>query len=144
MMFLMEDHCNMKPIMKNTAIKEHHLYNKAFTRGKRFVGRYTAVYVLRDYAAEKLKKQHPQHVYVNRLGLSVSKKIGGAVQRNRAKRLLRAGYDSVKDSLYTGYLIVISPRTSVLSAKSTDVASELAVAFAELGIAEHSGEKKKK
>ncbi len=120
--------------MKNLAIKEHHLYNKAFTRGKRFVGKYTAVYVLRDYAAERLKKENPQKLYVNRLGLSVSKKLGGAVRRNRAKRILRAGYDSVKNELKTGYLIVISPRVSALSAKSTDIASELSEAFDALGL----------
>lgn len=123
--------------MKNLAIKEHHLYNKAFTRGKRFVGKYTAVYVLRDYAAERLKKENPQKLYVNRLGLSVSKKLGGAVCRNRAKRILRAGYDSVKNELKTGYLIVISPRVSALSAKSTDVAAELSEAFEALGLKKH-------
>lgn len=120
--------------MKNTAIKEHHLYNKAFSRGKRFVGKYTAVYVLRDFSAERLKNENPQKQYVNRLGLSVSKKLGGAVERNRAKRLLRAGYDAVKKDLRTGNLIVISPRTAILSVKSGDVACELAQAFRELGL----------
>ena len=42
--------------MKEIAIKENHLYNKTYTRGKRFVGRYVAVYVLRDLAAKRLKK----------------------------------------------------------------------------------------
>ena len=129
--------------MKNTAIREHHLYNKAFKLGKRYVGRYTAVYVLRDYCAEKLKNAHPRKIYVNRLGLSVSKKIGGAVERNRAKRLLRAAYDTVKDRLKTGNLIVISPRLSILSVKSTDVAAELEVAFGELKMLSPSGEKQK-
>lgn len=131
--------------MKNTAIKEHHLYNKAFSRGKRFVGRYTAVYVLKDFAAERLKKENPQKQYVNRLGLSVSKKLGGAVERNRAKRLLRAGYDAVKSDLRTGNLIVISPRTAILSVKSGDVAQELARAFRELGLVDcRKGEVKNK
>jgi DNA polymerase III delta subunit len=40
--------------MKFVAIKEHHLYNKAYRQGNRFVGRIIAVYVLRDYAAKKL------------------------------------------------------------------------------------------
>lgn len=130
--------------MKNTAIKEHHLYNKAFSRGRRFVGKYTAVYVLRDFAAERLKRENPQKQYVNRLGLSVSKKLGGAVERNRAKRLLRAGYDAVKKDLRTGNLIVISPRTAIFSVKSGDVARELAEAFRELGLVDcHKGEVKK-
>ncbi len=110
------------------------MYNKAYTRGKRYVGRYTAVYVLRDYAAERLKNAHPQKLYVNRLGLSVSKKIGGAVERNRAKRVLRAAYDSLKGELAPKNLIVISPRASILKAKSTDVADELRVSFKELGL----------
>ncbi len=129
--------------MKNVAIKEHHLYNKAFTRGKRFVGRYVAVYVLRDFAAEKLKAQNPQKEYVNRLGLSVSKKLGGAVERNRAKRVMRAAYDSVKRDLRTGNLIVISPRVAILSSKSTDVALELRGAFSELGLTVRSDSNKK-
>ena len=120
--------------MKNVAIREHHLYNKAFSKGKRFVGKYIAVYVLRDLSAERLRREHPQKIYVNRLGLSVSKKLGGAVSRNRAKRLMRAGYDAVKSELRTGNLIVISPRVSILSAKSTDVANELAEGFAQLGL----------
>ena len=120
--------------MKNVAIKEHHLYDKTFRRGKRSVGKYVAVYILRDLKAEKLKNAHPQKIYVNRLGLSVSKKLGGAVERNRAKRVIRAAYDSVKAELKTGNLIVISPRSAIVSAKSTDVARELIRAFGELGL----------
>ena len=120
--------------MKNVAIREHHLYNKAFQRGKRKVGKYVAVYVLRDLAAGRLKNAHPQKIYVNRLGLSVSKKIGGAVERNRAKRVIRAAFDAVKGDLKKGNLIVISPRSSILSVKSQDVAAELRSAFFELGL----------
>ena len=126
--------------MKNVAIREHHLYNKAFKLGKRYVGKYAAVYVLRDYSAERLKNAHPEKKYVNRLGLSVSKKLGGAVERNRSKRVLRAAYDTVKDRLKTGNLIVISPRLSILSVKSTEVAAELETAFAELKLIRPAGE----
>ena len=120
--------------MKNVAIREHHLYNKAFKSGKRQVGKYVAVYVLRDLAAHRLQKAHPQKKVVNRLGLSVSKKVGGAVERNRAKRVIRAAYDSVKGELKVGNLIVISPRTAILGAKSTEVAEELRAAFGALGL----------
>ena len=129
--------------MKNVAIREHHLYNKAFKLGKRYVGKYAAVYVLRDYSAERLKNAHPEKKYVNRLGLSVSKKLGGAVERNRSKRVLRAAYDTVKDRLKMGNLIVISPRVSILSVKSTDVAAELEIAFAELKLIRSAGETQK-
>ncbi len=120
--------------MKNIAIKENHLYNKAYKNGKRAVGKYTAVYVLRDLAAARIRRDHPQKLFVNRLGLSVSKKIGGAVQRNRAKRIIRAAYDTVRPRLKTGFLIVISARTAIVGQKSTDVCRDLEIAFKKLGL----------
>ena len=126
--------------MKNIAIREHHLYNKTFQKGKRQVGKYVAVYVLRDLAAKRIMNAHPEKRFVNRLGLSVSKKLGGAVQRNRAKRVIRAAYDSLKGELRTGNLIVISPRTALLEAKSTQVAEELRSAFLQLGLIEKTGD----
>ena len=122
--------------MKNIAIRENHLYSKAYKSGKRAVCGTVAVYVLRDYAASRLRKENPQKVFVNRLGLSISKKIGGAVARNRAKRIIRAAYDSVRDELKTGFLIVISARGAIVGKKSTDVERELRYAFRRLALLE--------
>ena len=118
--------------MKNIAIKENHLYNKAYKKGKSFVGKYVAIYILRDYSAERLMRENPQKKYVNRIGLSVSKKLGGAVERNRAKRVMRAAFDTVKGELRCGNLIVISARFAIKGKKSTVVADEMRRAFAAL------------
>ena len=120
--------------MKNLAIKEHHLYNKAYKKGRSYVGKLVTVYVLRDFTAEKLMRANPEKKYLNRVGLSVSKKLGGAVARNRAKRLIRAGYDRVKPNIRTGNLIVIGARGAILGKKSTQVAVELETAFRKLGL----------
>ena len=120
--------------MKNIAIKEHHLYNKAYRKGSSYVGKLVTVYVLKDYKAERLKKENPQKKYINRVGLSVSKKLGGAVARNRAKRLIRAGFDPIRNEISAGYLIVIGARTAILDKKSTQVALELETAFRTLGL----------
>ena len=58
----------------------------------------------------------------------------GAVERNRAKRILRAGYRAVEPELKTGWLIVLSPREGIREAKSTDIARELRKGFSRLGI----------
>ena len=120
--------------MKETAIKENHLYLKAFRQGGRFVGRTVAVYVLKDYAAKRLMLAHPEKKYVNRLGLSVTKKVGGAVQRNRAKRIIRAAYRELvkKKPLRTGYLIVISAKPEIAGKSSRDVYADLSRAMHKL------------
>jgi ribonuclease P protein component len=120
--------------MKNIAIRENHLYSKTFTRGKKYVGRYVAVYVLRDLAAKRLRAENPLKEYVNRLGISVSKKFGTAVERNRAKRIIRAGYDAVKADIKKGNLIVVSPRMSCKKAKSTDIYADLLYAAKKLSL----------
>ena len=118
--------------MKYTTLKEHHLYNKTFQKGKRYFGKYVAVFVLRDLASYRLMQENPEKKYYNRFGLSVGKKVGGAVQRNRAKRIMRVGYRAIEAELKTGYLVVMSPREGILKAKSTDIERDLRVAFERL------------
>lgn len=122
--------------MKFVAIKEHHLYNKAYRQGNRFVGRYIAVYVLRDYAAKRLMMAHPQKRYVNRIGLSVTKKVGGACVRTRAKRIMREALRSVERerALKTGYLVVIAARSEIVGKKMQDVERELHLAFDKMNL----------
>ena len=120
--------------MKFVAIREHHLYNKAYKQGGRFVGKTVAVYVLRDYAAKRLMKAHPLKIYVNRIGLSVTKKIGGACVRTRTKRIMREALRAVQSEtpLKTGYLVVIAARNEIVGKKTQDVEKDLRRACAQL------------
>ena len=115
--------------MKYKTIKEHHLYEKAFHKGTRFAGKYVIVFVLKDYAAKRLQKANPAKTAYNRFGVSVGKKVGGAVERNRAKRILRAGYFALEQELKTGVLIVLAPKSEILQAKSTDIERDLRRGF---------------
>ena len=118
--------------MKFPAIKEHHLYNKTYRSSRRFFGKYVCIYVLKDTHARLLQKSHPQKIIVNRFGISVSKKVGTAVKRNRAKRVIRAAYAPLEDKLYKGFLIVVSAKPEIAEAKSTDVQNEMRYAFKRL------------
>ena len=126
--------------MKFPAIKEHHLYNKTYRSSKRFFGRYVCVYVLKDTHARLLQKNHPLKVMVNRFGISVSKKIGTAVKRNRAKRIIRAAYAPLEDKLHKGYLIVVSAKPEIAGRKSPEIQSELRYAIKKLDMLEKHGE----
>ena len=120
--------------MKYTSLCENHLFQKAYKNGQKAPGSKIVLYVLADRKANLLKKRHPLKLKINRVGITVSKKIGGAVQRNRAKRIIRAAYDPIKPNLKTGFLIVISAREAINGKKSTDVARELQKAFSSLNM----------
>ncbi len=48
-----------------------------------------------------------------RLGVSVSRKVGGAVERNRAKRVLREAFWSLSELLPPGYDFVVVARPEI-------------------------------
>ena len=122
--------------MKFSAIKENHLYSKAYSKGKRAVTSALAVYVLPDYAAKRLAKAHPQKKMVNRIGLTTSTKLGGAVVRSRTRRILREGLRALEKekTLKVGFLIVIAARSAAVDLKSTEIKEQLDFAFKKLGM----------
>ncbi len=122
--------------MKFHAIRENHLYSKAYAKGKKFVGGRVVVYILPDYAANRLAKANPTKEKYNRIGITVTKKLGNAVTRNRAKRIIREGFRAAeaKCPIRKGNLIVIVARASVVTAKSTTLEREFSAAFKKLGL----------
>ncbi len=122
--------------MKFRAIKENHLFGKAYNKGKRAVTSALAVYILPDYAAKRLERSDTRKQLKNRYGITVSTRVGGAVVRSRCRRIIREGLAAIekKGNLKTGYLVVIAARSALVKMKSTHVERELDAAFSKLGI----------
>lgn len=122
--------------MKFTSLCENHLFQKAYKNGQKAPAGSIVVYVLADKKANLLKKRHPLKIKVNRVGITVSKKIGGAVQRNRAKRIIREAYRKLlkEHTVKTGFLVVIVARESIAGAKSTDLYPQLVRAAKKAGL----------
>lgn len=73
---------------KKQRIKKNEEFQKVFKHGKSFANRQFVVYVLPAEGREEF-----------RIGLSVGKKIGNAVTRNRIKRYIRQTFLELKDEL---------------------------------------------
>lgn len=79
------------------SLKNSAEFKEVYENGKSLANRLLAVYVL--------KKEGPF-----RLGISVSRKVGGSVIRHRVTRLIRESYISVKDSLPDDVWMVVIAR----------------------------------
>ena len=120
--------------MKEFAIKENHLFVKAYQKGKRYVTDTVAVYVLKDLKAGRLRKENPQKAFLNRIGFTATTKLGHAVVRNRAKRVMRAAYRNIisQRPIKTGNLIVFTAREKIREASSDEVVRDMNRALSKL------------
>jgi ribonuclease P protein component len=74
-------------------------FDRVFRHGRSHAGRELVLYVFPRGESER-----------PRLGLSVSRKVGGAVQRNKVKRLLREAFDLEGGRLPAGTDVVVVAR----------------------------------
>ena len=77
-------------------------FKQVYERGTRVHSRYSTVFML------------PNDRGVGRLGIAATRKLGGAVQRNRAKRLIREVFR--RNKIADGFDVVVIPKRELLDA----------------------------
>ena len=84
------------------SLKKNNEFQRVYRKGTSQANRYLVMYVLEN---------HDRHME-NRLGISVSKKVGNSVVRHHLTRLLRESYRLHEEMFHSGWDIVVIVRVS--------------------------------
>jgi len=105
---------NFRSKMKfSESLKKNHQFQFVYKYGKSYANKYLVMYV-KENGMEK-----------NRIGISVSKKVGNSVVRHRVTRLVRESYRLHEAVFNSGLDIVIVARQSAASVGYEEVESAL-------------------
>ena len=86
------------------SLKENHLFRRLYRRGDSLANAYFALYVRKNGSAE------------NRMGITVSGKMGCAVRRNKVRRRIREIYRLNEEKFLAGFDFVVVARTRAMDA----------------------------
>ena len=95
------------------SLKKNSDFKNVYTHGKSYANKYLVMYVLENNLGK------------NRIGISVSKKVGNSVVRHRITRLVRESYRLHENIFNSGLDIVIVARKSASTVKYAEIESAL-------------------
>jgi len=95
------------------SLKKNHQFQFVYKNGKSYANKYL-VMIIKENGLDK-----------NRIGISVSKKVGNSVVRHRITRLIRESYRLHESVFNSGLDIVVVARSTVAEAGYFEVESAL-------------------
>lgn len=105
---------------KSAHLLKHADFDRVYREGKRHFSRPMTFFFL---------PRHSDSPGGPRVGFTVGRVLGGAVERNRMRRRLREAVRRELGSLHAPVDVVINPKKSVLTAEFTDLLNEVSRAF---------------
>ena len=95
------------------SLKKYEDFKAVYNEGKSFANKYLVMYVSENSLGK------------NRIGISVSKKVGNSVIRHHITRLIRESYRLQEDMFNSGLDIVVIARSNAKNASYHEIASAL-------------------
>ncbi len=110
-----------RTLSKRERLQRDYEFRRIYERGRKTEGRFAVLYVMetpRDANAPVIPERRA-------VGFVTSRKVGNAVQRNRARRLLREAYRLNKHKLKTNLQMVIISRVGIRGKSLREVETSL-------------------
>ena len=107
--------------MKSKTLKENKDFRRLYYKGKSRASSCIVTYVAKSSTK-------------GRIGITASKKIGCAVERNRAKRVIRAAFSQLEGRINGSYDFVFVARTKTSKVKMQKVLEQMEQHFKALGV----------
>lgn len=95
------------------SLKKNHDFQYVYKKGKSFANKYLIMY------------QMENHLEKNRVGISVSKKVGNSIVRHRVTRLIRESYRLQEGRFQCGLDIIIIARAGAKGRTYQEIESAL-------------------
>ena len=108
--------------MKIISLNRNGQFRRLYRKGESLVTPTMVVYAAKN------------RLSVCRLGITAGKKVGGAVERNRAKRRIRELFRNVLPELKTGYDFCIVARTYTVEAPAEKLRRDFYASLKKLGV----------
>ena len=106
------------PFPRTLRLLRHADFERVYEQGQRHFAAHMTVFYLRRAEGDGL-----------RIGFTVSRALGGAVDRNRMKRRLRESVRLCRPPKYPAIDVVINPKKSLLTADFAELKKEVSRAF---------------
>lgn len=104
---------SLSKLNRTYSLKRHKEFHYTYRTGRRFGGRSFALVTARN------REKRVQ------VGFSVSKKVGNSVQRNRAKRRLKACFSPLVEQVKPGFNLIFIARSEALTIPFTEMEREM-------------------
>ena len=93
------------------SLKNYRNFQNVYKNGRSYANKYLVMYVFEN------------RTDINRIGISVSKKVGNSIVRHRLTRLIRESVRLNSENIYKGYDIVIIARSNLKGKKYKETES---------------------
>ncbi|HEU4391501.1 MAG TPA: ribonuclease P protein component [Blastocatellia bacterium] len=100
-------------LRKTDRILKREVFRRVYDQGRKYQGRYFTAFVLSGYCDSP------------RIGITVTRKVGNSVKRNRCRRLVREVFRRNKAQMPAGISIVLNVKDALLGASLKEIEADL-------------------